>query len=115
MINFIPPGKEAEFEYFRKITIIIYSNFADLPNNEGRLEFNNWIGQQIKPGIFRNKKEITIGAENYKGVEVQDLGIVNFRNVLFSHNSTVYSIYIDEDSPEMPIFNQMLSTFRFLE
>src|SRR3989338_592079 len=27
MINFIPPGKEAEFEYFRKITIIIYSNF----------------------------------------------------------------------------------------
>jgi len=114
-VSFSPPEEEPQVEYPGEITITIYSNLADLPNNNGRLEFNDWIEQQIKDGIFRNKKEITIGTENYKGIEVQDLGIVNFRSVLFSHNSTAYTISIDEDSSEMPIFNQMLSTFKFLE
>ena len=117
--GFSPSGKESQagigYEHPGEITITVYPTLGDFPNNEEELGFDDWIDQEISTGRFKNKKEVIVGKGNYTGLEVQDLGIVNFRTILLTLDSALYLITTNEDSFEMLSFDQMLSTFRFLE
>jgi hypothetical protein len=117
-VSFTPSGKVPTIEYPGEIIIKVYPYLTDLPNNEKGLEFNDWLEQQINAGYFKNKKETVvgiIGVESYKGVEVQELGTVNYRTILIPNSPfhPAISFSIREDSGEMSIFDLMLTTFLF--
>jgi hypothetical protein len=100
IISFHPPEAE-EPEIF---TISVIKQTSE--------ELEEWIEGNIRIGFCRNRRDITIGVENYKGVEVQFRDRATFfRQVYINRNSLTYRFIIEEESPTMPIFNQMLSTF----
>jgi len=98
---FSPLGEDSSAESSKRITIEIKSQ--------------GWVEEQTSLGMLEDKKEIIIGVGNYSGIEALNLGMLAYRSIILKQNSVVYDISTSENNPEMSIFNQMLSTFRFLD
>lgn len=91
----------------------VYSDLKDLPNNAKGLSFDDWLSEQLKNKIFQNKKDFTLGV--LAGFEIVDRGIIDFRNILAEKDGFIYSFSIKENTKSMALFEQMLSTFKFIE
>jgi len=78
--------------------------------------FQEYIQQQIDRNSFTNKKEIKIGTENYSAIEVINFeSIAPLKNIFLDGGSFFLSISIMENSSYMPVFEELLSVFRFIE
>ena len=114
IVYFYPPGKEPKpGGEDREITIHIIEWL------QWYKPLEEWVDLNLEKGIYRDKKEIIFGRGDYQGIEVREkiFGLTSYaRTVLFERNTNYYSIsIINENSIYMPVFDQMLSTFRFLE
>lgn len=100
-----PPGKKINSGDFDEIKILLVQND----------ELRQWRQEQLKldkPGP-ENVKGITVGAENYKAIELKGLGLIVSKDIFLEKDSLTYHFSINEESSKMPIFNQILSTFKF--
>ena len=76
--------------------------------------YQSWIEQKDYFGPFRYIKRLFVGSENYEGIVLEEnVHISRIENVFLIHNSVFYRISVDVDKTGE--FDQMLSTFRFVE
>jgi hypothetical protein len=116
VVDFYPPGVKPQLGGRGRIISISVINWW---YPEGRT-YEEWLDFLIKeyPQLYFGKKDIIFGEENYKGIEMREKradGSIR-RSISLVRNSLVYNFTLtDENSPYISVFNQMLSTFRFLE
>jgi len=102
------------WKFYDDIEIKVYVSLNELPGNVNNLDLEKWIEKRMEDYLIskNSKKEITVN--KYKGIEVKELGYGSYRSIFLLRNSFIYNFFLDAYHPEMDIFNQMLSTFRFI-
>jgi len=119
-ISFVPENweytKPGLFRYYTERERIDIAVFE-------QTDLQEWL-EEAREASTLTKKEIEIGTGNYKGEEFQGPFLifpaepgqeVDLRVIILIHNSFIYRIRIAKDDLTMSVFNQMLSTFRFLK
>jgi len=112
-------------------SVEFYSNLSKLFGNESvLLSLKDWVSETFLPlQEGENVEDITFGANNYNGILVEtykELGVVHLiKTVYVKQDESIYELKGEVLTPATAgvptkynydkIFNQMLSTFRFLE
>ena len=130
----ISEGKYEKMNLFKiGCTVGFYRNISELwKNKEERLSLEDWISKTFLP--LRKGETIdsvTFGVENYEGLLVEkfkEVGIIKIiPRIFIQKNGTIYEIR--GEVPALPttgeffptehsydkVFNQMLSTFKFIK
>lgn len=68
--------------YVDDVKIEIFPSLTALPGNEKGLTLQKWINERKKAYLVGYQKEVQIG--EYEGVEIQDLGLVTWRNIFLT-------------------------------
>lgn len=100
--------------YVDDVKVEVYSSLYDLPENESGLSLNKWIDN--KALIAEGSKE-GIEINGHKGIEVEEQGMRSYRSVYLKQDQRIYkiSLMLRRPEEEMELFDEMLSTFRFIE
>ena len=108
----------SKFEYPR-----IYKNLQQLANQDN-FPLENWLLEDWLTGISKDEyilADYNIGTINgYKYFRVKWQGIEISEEVMIEHKEKIYYLAMDDNSDNydnftVKIFNQMLSTFKFIE
>lgn len=115
-VDFYPPGEKPQLGGRGRAISISVINWW-YPEDRTYEEWLNFLITEY-PQLYQEKKDIIFGKGNYEGTEMREKkshGGVS-RTVSLVDDSLVYNIsIIDENSPYISVFNQILSTFRFLD
>lgn len=110
-------GPYYDMRFVDDIKITVYASLNELPDNKEGLSLGEWIEKRMGEYLIakNSKKEITIN--KYQGIEVEELGMTSYRSIFLVRDPLIYEFSLEMARPleEMNLFNQMLSTFKFLE
>ncbi len=111
-----PEMEIASSDFDVDIRLGIYENAAKLPGNEKNLSLEDWL-------LETSKKEYAMAGYNIEylnGIKVFRVrwqGVSVSEDVMIEYRSRIYYLSVGDNSDQniMKIFNQILSTFKFIE
>ncbi len=92
--------------------VAIYNPASELYGND-QLTFEEWFEERKSVGLFGDRENIKIG--EYDGFDIVESGMIGYRTIFLFGNAKIARFSIDDKSDFMDEFDQMLSTFKFID